>query len=216
MTDEFVITDGTKFIKQNMGGQYKPVTNITMADTYTSKSAAVNVFKNSLTKALQRQYYVGQIINGEVIRCGASAPPKTEKRRTGFRYSLQMERPEVTQWFGRLEGVDNIFDHALKRGYEISQELSDVEQELVDVEHFIEFSSLGAGDGYKIYAKLRDLLRRRRSLKNEQKIVGAINNNCNAKDAMNNILAVIKGLQKQTYEPRIWDDLFTDGIKALK
>lgn len=217
MTDEFVITDGTKFLKQNIvSGQYKPVANITMADTYTSKGAAINVFKNSLTKALQRQYYVAQIISGEIVRCGASAPPKTEKRRTGLRYRPQVEHPEITQWYGRLEGVDNIFDHAIKRSREISQELSDVEQALTDIEHFIEFSSLGAGDGYKIYAKQRELLRKRRALKDEQKIVSTINNNFNAKDAMNNILSVIKGLQNQTYEPRILDELFTKGISAIE
>ena len=216
MTDEFVITDGTKFLKQNMSGQYRPVTNITMADTYTTKGAATNVIKNSLTKAFQRQYYVGQLINGEVIRCGVSAPPKTEKRRTGVRYRPQIEHPEITQWYGRLEGVDNIFDHAIKRSREISQELSDVDQELEDIKHFIEFSSFNARDGYKLCARQQELLRKRRALKNERKIVSAINSNCNAKDAMNNILAVIKSLQAQSYEPRILDELFTKGICAIK
>lgn len=216
MTDEFVITDGTKFLKQNMNGRYKPVTNITMADTYTTKDTAKNVIKNSLTKALQRQYYVGQIVNGEVIRYSVPVPPKTIKRRTGTKYTSNIEHPEITQWYGRLEGVDNIFDHAIKRSREISQELSDVDQELEDIKHFIEFSSFNARDGYKLCARQQELLRKRRALKNEQKIVSAINSNCNAKDAMNNILTVIKGLQAQAYEPKILDELFTQGISAIK
>lgn len=216
MTDEFVITDGTKFLKQNMNGRYKPVTNITMADTYATKDTAKNIIKNSLAKTLQHQYYVAQIVDGEIIRCSVPSPPKTIKRRTGTKYKSNIEHPEITQWYGRLEGVDNIFDHAIKRSREISQELSDVDQELEDIKHFIEFSSFNARDGYKLCARQQELLRTRRALKDEQKIVSVINNNCNAKDAMNNILSVIKGLQVQAYEPRILDELFTKGISAIK
>ena len=215
MQTEFIITDGTRYIRQDLNGRFKPVGNITMADTYASKAAAVNVIKNSLTKAYQRQFYVAQVVNGELIQCSTSAPSKAKKKRTGKHYNLQQEHPEINQWYARVQGLENLFEDAQQRNKGMSQSLSDLEGAIQDLLHFIEFSSLGASDGFKVYTLLRDTLRKRRSVKNEQRIIGAINSNCNAKDAANNILATIKELQEVTYEPRVLDGLFTDGLKAM-
>ena len=216
MQTEFVITDGTRYMKQNIAGRFKIVSNITMADTYESKTAAVNVIKNSLTKAYQRQFYVAQVVNGELVQCTVSAPPKAKKKKSGKHYNLQPEYPEVTQWYTRVQGLENLFEDAQQRNKGMSQSLSDLEGAVQDILHFIEFSSLGASDGFKVYKLLRDTLRRRRSVKNEQRIIGAINNNCNAKEAANNILSTIKELQEVVYEPRVLDGLFTDGLKAIE
>lgn len=214
-TDEFVITDGTRFIRQNLEGKYKPTTNITMADTYPSRAAAINICKNCLGKALQRQYYVAQVRNGEIVQCSLSAPQKTKKKRTGLHFQSHTDSPEIDAWYDRVRGMENIFEDAQTRNDEMAQKLSDLEGTVQDILHFIEFSSLGASDGYKIYTLLRDALRKRRALKNEKQIINAINNNYGSKDAVNDILAVIKGLQQQSYEPRILKDLFTDGVKAV-
>ena len=214
MTDEFIITDGTRFIRQDVHGRYKPVANITMADTYSSRCAALNVLNNSIPKAWKQTYYVAQVKNGEIIQ--RSAPqPVAQKRHSGIKYCPDAD-PILLEWYNKIEALNNLFSYFTRRDHEISQEMSDIDQAIADISHFIEFNKLGAGDGYKIYAKQHELLCRRRCLKNELELIKVINKNHVAKDAVSNIFVAIKDLKKRKYEPRILGELFTDGVKALR
>ena len=91
----------------------------------------------------------------------------------------------------------------MKRNYEISQELSEVESMIVDLEHYIEFSVLNARDGYVAYKKLHNLLLRRRKIKNEQKVVNMITKNYGIADD-------IKQIEKDTER-----DYFLSSKEAL-
>lgn len=198
---EFVLTDGTRFIKQNADGKFRQTTNIGLADIYNSVSIADNIRLNSIPKALSRTYRVAEIVNGEIIQIQSFAL-SSEKARTGevIHYDNIHWNNE---WCAKFEGLDGIFEKAFKRGNELANEIREIDLKIVDVEHYIEFNRLNAREGYKIYKRLNELFCKRRSLKFEQKIVTSINKNYKASEYISDIITTINECKNDIYKPRI-------------
>lgn len=210
----FVITNGRKFIRQDIDGKFQQVNNQALADTFVSQKEAKNIMLNSIPKVWSRTYYIAEIINGEIVQCNAPRSPKVTKPRSGQKYQFNNEFKN-NRWCRGFEDMENIFDDALKRGQELIKEISNTDAQIVDLEHFIEFCPLNASDGYKAYKKLRELLRKRRQLKNEQKVVNTINSNHIALEHIEAVVRAIKSLDGYKYEPRIMPELFESGIKSF-
>ena len=204
---EFAITNGSKYVKCDINGIYKQVNNFCMADTYESQKIATNIIKNSLPKAWSRTYYVVEIVEGRLIQCTSPRPPKASKSQTSKVFQFENNCDDV-KWCKSFIGLNEVFTEAEERFKELPQKLSDIEAQIVDLEHYIEFTSLNARDGYKTYKKLKELLNERRILKHESKIVNAINKNRAASEGINNILSAIKECQNSAYKPRVLVDLF--------
>ena len=134
---EFVLTNGKKFIRQNVDGKYEQVANLVMADTYESKKKAMNVMLNSISKVLSRSYYVAEVQNGELIQNCVPRPPKTIKKKSNQKYSFDTHE-EKAKWYDGFLGVGALFDIAMQRNYELSQEISDIEAKIVDLEHYMD------------------------------------------------------------------------------
>lgn len=213
--EQYVITNGEKYIKSNFNGKTTQTTNITMADVFDTKQQAMNFLKNSICKAWQRKYYVAEYENGQVIQCTVPKSPKTVRSTTDEVFEIDNCLLGISDWEARLNGMQDIFNDAVKRGNMLSQELSDIEAKIVDLEHYMEFSKLNAMQGFKAYSALRKVLKRRRAIKNEQKLVSVINRNCNCSDGIDEILKALDGLKHQKYQPRALPELFVDGIEAV-
>lgn len=108
-----------------------------------------------------------------------------------------------------------IFDELEKIGVAICDrrkylfsELSKIDKERTDIEHFIEIYPLSASQGYKIAKKLQDCLSRRREIKNEIEVLNRI--------SALKVCEIYKGkganalakLESKQYTPRILKDLF--------
>ncbi len=204
---EFVLTNGSKYIKCDINGNYKQVNNLCIADTYETQKTASNIMINSLPKSLRYTYYVAEIIDGELVPCNSPYPPKITRIKGTKSFQFENSCNDV-KWCKSFMGLDRVFEEAEKRYKELPQELSDIEAQVIDLEHYIEFVSLNARDGYKIYRKLKELLNRRRILKYESKIVNVINKNKSVLEGVNNILFVIDECQNSAYKPRVLIDLF--------
>lgn len=108
-----------------------------------------------------------------------------------------------------------IFDELEKIGVAICDrrkylfsELSKIDKERTDIEHFIEIYPLSASQGYKMAKKLQNCLSRRREIKNEIGILNRI--------SALRICDIYKGkgedalakLESKQYMPRILNNLF--------
>ena len=204
----FVLTDGNRFVKQDADGKYKQTVSISLADTWDSYKVAEAILRNSIPKPMSSTYYVAEVLGDEVVKRSKTAV-KVEKKRTGDIIHFNNTFGD-SEWCKSFEGLDMVFDKATKRGYELSQEIQDVDLEISDVVHYIEFNNLNAREGYKIYKKLNELLCKRRNLKFEQRVVTSINNNHEAANYINNILATIKDCQNDIYKPRVLAGLFKE------
>ena len=67
MRKQYVITDGAKFVRQDMSGKYNLVSNSAIADFWDSAKVAESILQNSLPKYVSTKYYVAYWENGKFI-----------------------------------------------------------------------------------------------------------------------------------------------------
>ena len=87
-------------------------------------------------------------------------------------------------------------------------QLSKIDQELSDIDHYIEFVNLNAAQGYKAYRMIKDRRIIRRSIKNELDVLNIILGKKISETATDEIQKAISGMDKRTYEPRVLNELF--------
>lgn len=198
----YVLTDGDRFIYRNHQGKYVPASGESMAEHYT-KAQAENVLKNCLAKPLRKIFRVQKIV---------VADPKEVKALTNAQLNENaekvMETDYVAQWLVKLEELNGLADEASQRREILRKELSKVDQEKSDEEHYIELVNCNAYQGYLAFSRLQKIMRRRRTIKNELTVLNIICEKEIGKVASDEIKEQIAGLDKRKYHPRQKAELF--------
>lgn len=83
-----------------------------------------------------------------------------------------------------------------------------MEDELLDIEHYIEFSTLNAAQGYKASKELKVCRMKRRSVKNELLVLDIILEQRVDEMVSEEIHKRVQGMDRRTYKPRVRTDLF--------
>lgn len=73
-----------------------------------------------------------------------------------------------------FDKIENLAIEARDRRRALNSELSRVDKEITDIEHYIEFYSFSASRGYELSKMLKDRLDRRREIKNEMELLNDI------------------------------------------
>ncbi len=198
---QYVITDGTRWIMRDRKGKYVPTSCEALADVFTNKQAT-GIFQSNLSKALKSVFRVQKI----------DEPPKLIKQISQETVQENTEKvstaENVQRWIDKIEGLNGLATEALHRKDELVQQLSKVDQELSDVNHYIEFCNLNAAQGYKAYKMIKDRRIKRRSIKNELQVVDIILSKKICETATDEIQKAIAGMDQRTYEPRVLNELF--------
>lgn len=114
------------------------------------------------------------------------------------------------------------FEDKIKKFYELSEEFNKydkslnthykiIELELCDLYHYIENSNFDVVRGYRAYLEIRNALKKRRHIKDEQMLLDNLKEStilgCNS----NRVYGSIEGLKNRVYSPRIRSSLFKDN-----
>lgn len=198
---EYVITDGSRFIFKDRSGKYVPVTSEPMADVYGKRQAEL-IFNNHLSKALRKVF--------RIERC--DKPPNNVKQVNDQDLANNTEKVMLSNniklWLDKIETMNGLVDDALKYKYVLLQQLSNIDKEICDVMHYIEFSNLNAAQGYKAFKMIKDRRIKRRTIKNELAVIEIIISKKFSDSMREEIVKAIEKLDKRTYEPRILKELF--------
>ena len=92
--------------------------------------------------------------------------------------------------------------------------LSQVDKEICDIMHYIEFNNLDAANGYRMYKMLKDCRLRRRKIKDDLEKVNLIIPALGNKELVNSLktcLGQMNGLDHRKYMPRVLDELFEEA-----
>lgn len=164
---QYVITDGSRWIMRNRNGKYVPTSCEALADTFSNK-AANNLYNNSLPKALKSVFHIQKI----------DTPPDNVKQITQSEVENNTEKVMVAEniqkWIDKITDLNGLATDALHRKEELCEELSFVDRELSDINHYIEFCNLNAAQGWKAYKMIKERRIKRRSIKNEIQILNII------------------------------------------
>lgn len=198
---QYIITDGERFIYCNHSGKFVPTSSEAMADTYTKKQAD-GICKNSLPKALKSIFYVEKY----------DSPPDNVKQVSQCNLINDSEKVETAKniqfWLDKVSGLNGLRNDATKRKEELCRQLSNVDKELSDINHYIEFCNLNAAQGYKAYKMVKERRIKRRIIKNEFVIVDVILEKKLSDSITEEIEKAIHNLDERTYTPRILSELF--------
>ena len=198
---QYIITDGSRFIYRNHVGKYVPTPSEVMADVFTKKQAE-GIYSNSLPKALKAVFHIKKY----------DSPPNNVKQVNCYDLKNNTEKIMVAEniqiWLDKLSDMNGLAKDARKRKEELLKQLHDLEDEKIDIEHYIEFQNLNAAQGYKASSELKKCRIKRRSVKNELLVLEIILEQKLEKLLDDEIHKRIIGLDNRTYKPRIRTDLF--------
>lgn len=107
---------------------------------------------------------------------------------------------QVQSWVDRVKDCNGLALDAAKRQVVLSHDLSNIDRELSNLLHEIELSyNKNAAEGYKSYKKAKDILERRRIIKDELSVVSSILE-CNLSNmAANRIQKVVDNLANRKF-----------------
>lgn len=166
---------------------------------------ASNILQNMIKPSMRYQYVLveaGEDVDDE----GITELPKMERVDTRFD---NMD----TDWKKYLEDVLGFASQLQQYKNNLMYMYSDVEKEICDLLHYIEFNTLDAANGYKIYKMLRECRVRRRQIKDENiRVSAAIRalGGLELQEKLQDGLCQIRSLDNRTYRPRILEKLFEE------
>ena len=198
---QYVITNGTRWVMRDRNNKYVPTSNEALADVFGNKEAN-SVYQNNLSKTLKSVFHVEKI----------DKPPALIKQISHEEVKSNTETVSVAEniqyWVDKVSGLNGLAAEALHRKEELINQLSEVDKELCDINHYIEFCNLNAAQGYKAYKMIKDRRVKRRSIKNELDVLNMILGKKLSESVTNEITNAVSGMDKRIYEPRVLKELF--------
>lgn len=192
---KYIITNGVRYLRKNLRGEYYlcDESNATVWNTYKQ---ALNALNNG-TKGwwIKDTFYVEK-----ANKC-ANSKVDIEKL-------LEADTSDFNRW---LSGIGNFKKfvgtiETTKQG--LVSELSDIDQEICDIRHYIEFGRLNAYQGWAACEMMKKSLQQRRKIKDLLYIISEVKTRRNGTTESERAKNAIQILNKRTYIPRKLGFLF--------
>lgn len=221
MSDEYVLTDGKGMYISLNKNRYVPVTNPSLACVLSQRQAD-GILHNSLSTNLRARFYVkkrasseGKVVANEnkEVSTVKSQIKLSIKQVTGDdleNNTLKVATDDnIQKWVDKLHTFNGLSEDAKKRKEELNQELARLNAEIIDIEHWIEFSNFNAAQGYKASKEIKECRIKRRAVKNELSVLELILDDQDLLATIDSeITKKISILDNRTYHPRVRKDLF--------
>ena len=198
----YLLADGDVYLGKH-NNNYVPTKNKKDAVKFETKVVATNICTSSVPKIL-RKNYDWKIVevkedNKEVIDVKIAATNKVDSRYT------YVDTNDLTSTINELSGKFSVL-----RGNKewLLERESNLDKQICDILHWIEFNNFSACEGYKLCKALKNLRLERRKVKNELELINIINMHTCDHIANGNTSKAIAGLDSKQYEPRVLSDLF--------
>ena len=92
----------------------------------------------------------------------------------------------------------------------LSNQLSKIDKDIVDIQHSIEFYQYNAAEGYKAYKMLNEKLLERREIKKQLHIITFMKSKGITSDNLHAVADYIANIDNEKYTPRNMPELFKD------
>lgn len=199
----FVLTDGEEsFICRDEGTKkYVPIKSKKHALQLPTREKAENLLRSTVTRDVRMKYHV------EYIDESSSVPANIGARQDLLHRKI--EDDHIDDWLRRVADFQTIIDDTDVRGKELSSCISSIDQEITDIEHFIEFGNFNAYQGWMCFKALQGMLQQRRKYKNEISVLNTIREYGINRQNITSLSSKITGEREKRYCPRKFSDLFT-------
>lgn len=206
----YMITDGTMYIRKDATGSFVPAKGKNLGLIFDTKSKADNVLNCCINKNLRKRYHVIEFEH-HPLKKPKKNEPFTVKPHTEVVQNIgkqQIKDNSVTELSQKINGIATFVQSTEQRRTELNAALSDIDLEITDIEHYIEFGALNCYQGWLAYRMLKNRLRQRRQIKNELNILWKLGD-CKINSQMiSDIKKSIEELETLEYQPRKLKELF--------
>jgi hypothetical protein len=121
---------------------------------------------------------------------------------------VKIEFVDVNSIIESLKQMSEKAEYLNKYSKSINKQLSEIELEIEDMYHYIEFSSFNAAQGYHAYKMLKERLIKRRQLKDEQILLDSIQERNMLTCTKDHVDNTVSKLDERKYRPRVLKELF--------
>lgn len=193
----FTITNGKNYI-----GKKNNATTLSAAVTFQNKEEA-ETFLNNMPRAFKNLGYHIQEMKVE-----RSGDVELVKKETGFSYDMPKSK-YMEDSMRVLEEFNEFFKDFKKHREEFVQKLEEANQEILDIEHAIEFlPNLNCPKAYNLYKLLKSARIKRREAKDAIFIIDVINEQGFTGLISGKTISIIKKVDHRMYSPRILKEIF--------
>lgn len=215
---KYMITDGHgNYLRRDAKGNFCPCKEKILGDVYEQRNKAKNVLENCVNKNLRDRYRIIEIADeirkdkkleqSKSVKLEMTIKPKENitKKIGSEIYDDETMDKLITQ----IDELSNFAESAEQRKEQLLKILSDVDKEISDIDHYIEFGgSFNAYQGWLAFTMLQNRLRKRRKIKDELHILTQLGE-CKINASMiDGIKKNIGNLSTREYQPRILKELF--------
>lgn len=197
----FIITDGEYYIYKNAVGKYIKTTNASDADRFTCKIAK-NILTNSLPKDMRVKFRVEP---------ADKAVTNSKEITESVDDSSITDRNMIEKWQSKFAEAGSLAKSIANRVEELRKKLSQVDQELSDLDHFTEFTKLNAAMGWRANNMRKQRLILRREIKDELAILQMAELKI-PESNFKELEKAIARLNHRKYTPRVLVELFEEAV----
>ena len=231
----YLITDGKgNFVRyDHTKNRYVTVRSQFLADKWEERTKAKNILESSLPKAYKKKFKVreteddrtpSEIAKSVGVEETPRSMPETKpsvvqvKKSTtlnnGAKLSVSVAFPTTeNQNLEKVrQNVTLLKELAYDRDQRVSllyEQLSQVDQELSDIAHYMEFYTLSACNGYKAYKEFHNARKKRRVIKEELDALKRLGDCTLDPSALADVQAFVENTSDRKYRPRVRTDLFS-------
>lgn len=115
----------------------------------------------------------------------------------------------IDDWLEKVNTIMNVLSGSDTRKDELVAKLSEIDKEIVDIQHYIEFGKFNCYQGWMCFKMLQNTLQQRRKYKNEIAVLNLIKQCKFDKSSLEALSATIADIQNKCYRPRAFPELFS-------
>lgn len=211
----YVVTNDKLYIRLSSDGS--PVTCSKRNAQVFEKNKADNILKN-LPKVLKNfRFKVKPVPQSEqeVPQNKTKTDNVQSEEKKYIRKDSYIPCDEVVQWIEKSRQCSEFVEDATRRRAVLHKKLANVDRELSNCMHQIELEKWKSGcDGYKLYKLEKEILEKRRQIKDELVIIQSVLDNTKCTIGIKNIEKTFNRLGTRRFEIRIIeDDDFFDELQ---
>ena len=198
---KYVITNGDYYIrKDDKTNKYVPVHSLKYALQFDGEMQAKAILKNSISKSVKQGYFV------QTLEFASTITVNQDKQRELC--AKEVQQANVADFADKVKDIAKVLSHAQTRKTELLSKLSDIDKQVVDIEHYIEFGKFNACQGFMAFKMLQNALRQRREYKNEIEMLSQVEECRLNVTAIATFASKISGIENKVYNPRVLSELF--------
>lgn len=182
----------------NVNNKFTVTGNIKRASVFTTERKALNV-KESLPRTVKRETYYVRKLPTEIED---SMIEDEDYIVTGH---IDRDDEYVNKVKKMLQEISNCEEDLLLKEEEYKSRLSELDKELVDIDHWIEFYPVSAYDGYRMTKMRKDRLLERRKIKDSLSEISIIRSIKGGETLKN-----LNGIEEKKYTPRALTNIFRE------